>query len=544
MKKIACIIAAGKGTRSFHYPYLHKALLPLDNKSVISHCIDSLSLRGIERFIIGCQSGESDQLRSFIENVHHDQDIVFEVCNARDGQYIGPGKTLDLCRKHLTSPFIALGCDTLGEFNVSTEGEWVTISEKLKWDAAEINGEYAYYDSISRTINRGKSTKNIESNPNNQYFTGVIGVEDHSRFWDISSKWNNKKIEKPIYAGLHEGSFTAIQMQNWIDTGSYKSYEYARHNFKEIVEPKPGQEIFIYTDKVIKFFKDTNTCTRIINRHDLLQPTCPPVTQIDKHLISYEYVKGELLSDKKEKKYINKLLEYFTTKILNINDINSKEFKYNCRKMWFTKLEKRLALFDEEMNLFDNISQINGIKVSPALELIKEINRSSFIENCIPCLFHGDPSPENVLFDENNDLRLIDPRPIFGNSHEIGDLYYELAKVDHALLVSGTVIRSKRFGYKLLNKNEVEISIEMKEGFESYRDRLYEFCEEQNWSINQLSLSTALTLLSICTVHSNKSYNNFLLLLGKYFLRSSIDCIKGISSYSRPISLTYNKSID
>ena len=41
MKKF-CILAAGRGTRNNNIVGLHKALLPLENKPVISHIIDRL----------------------------------------------------------------------------------------------------------------------------------------------------------------------------------------------------------------------------------------------------------------------------------------------------------------------------------------------------------------------------------------------------------------------------------------------------------------------------------------------------------------------
>ena len=37
-----CILAAGRGTRNDNVSGLHKALLPLENKPVISHIIEKL----------------------------------------------------------------------------------------------------------------------------------------------------------------------------------------------------------------------------------------------------------------------------------------------------------------------------------------------------------------------------------------------------------------------------------------------------------------------------------------------------------------------
>ena len=43
MKKF-CIFAAGKGTRNNTVSGLHKGLLPIENKPVISHIIEKLNL--------------------------------------------------------------------------------------------------------------------------------------------------------------------------------------------------------------------------------------------------------------------------------------------------------------------------------------------------------------------------------------------------------------------------------------------------------------------------------------------------------------------
>ena len=73
--------------------------------------------------------------------------------------------------------------------------------------------------------------------------------------------------------------------------------------------------------------------------------------------------------------------------------------------------------------------------------------------------------------------------------------------------------------------------IEKIEEFTVFRNRIYQFCLSKNWSTKNFSLATALTFLSISTVHINKKYNNFLLLAGKYFLKLSIESFKKKYTY-------------
>ena len=123
-----------------------------------------------------------------------------------------------------------------------------------------------------------------------------------------------------------------------------------------------------------------------------------------------------------------------------------------------------------------------------------------------------------MIFDEKNNLKLIDPRPIFGKSSLIGDLYYELAKIDHALLVNGKSIRSNEYSFKINSFNEAQIWIKELKEFEMFRKRIYEFCREKNWSTTNLSLATSLTILSICTVHTKtNTIINFSYLLVNFF---------------------------
>ena len=186
--------------------------------------------------------------------------------------------------------------------------------------------------------------------------------------------------------------YDKVAMNLWLDTGGEKSYKYARSLYKEIVEPKSEQEIFIYREKVIKFFRSEITCNMLINRHNLLRPYSPVIVRIDKNLISYQFIKGKLLSETKEKIYINKLLNYLDNQAKNAlkNGYNFKKFKEDCDQMWFKKLKERILSFDKDMNDLDQITSINGIKIPSVHELIKGIDKYFFLEKCIPCIFHSD----------------------------------------------------------------------------------------------------------------------------------------------------------
>ena len=67
-----CILAAGKGTRNTSISGLHKALLPLENKPVISHIIEKLDF---DVDIVIAVGYKSDQIKSYIAAVHSDRNV-------------------------------------------------------------------------------------------------------------------------------------------------------------------------------------------------------------------------------------------------------------------------------------------------------------------------------------------------------------------------------------------------------------------------------------------------------------------------------------
>ena len=98
-----CLLAAGRGTRNRNINGLHKALLPLENKPVISHIIENFH-KDIE-IVIGV-GYKSEQIKSYLNEVHSDRKITYIDIDNYDGVGSGPGYTLSSCKDELQSPFI------------------------------------------------------------------------------------------------------------------------------------------------------------------------------------------------------------------------------------------------------------------------------------------------------------------------------------------------------------------------------------------------------------------------------------------------------
>ena len=105
-----CILAAGKGTRNTSISGLHKALLPLENKPVLSHIIEKLDS---DVDIVIAVGYKSDQIKSYIAAVHSDRNVQFVDVDNYDGVGSGPGYSLLCCKDYLQEPFVFTSADTL-----------------------------------------------------------------------------------------------------------------------------------------------------------------------------------------------------------------------------------------------------------------------------------------------------------------------------------------------------------------------------------------------------------------------------------------------
>ena len=187
--------------------------------------------------------------------------------------------------------------------------------------------------------------------------------------------------------------------------------------------------------------------------------------------------------------------------------------------MYETKTKQRLSkLFDSEL---DGVKLINGVEVEPIEVMIDKINWSSVYDKATPTSFHGDLQPENVIYDnKTNSFVLIDWRQSFGNSIEYGDVYYDLSKIYHAILINGQTILKDMFDFSRTGQS-VTLDFYAKSNLVSFMSIFKQFCQDNNYSWENVKLLGILHYLNICTLYDNfkgGKYGNFLFLYGKYLL--------------------------
>tara|TARA_R110002124_G_scaffold42874_1_gene131844 strand:- start:128 stop:715 length:588 start_codon:yes stop_codon:yes gene_type:complete len=175
------------------------------------------------------------------------------------------------------------------------------------------------------------------------------------------------------------------------------------------------------------------------------------------------------------------------------------------------------ASFYEDTKI-DKIEYINGIRVKPIKEILDQIKWDEIFEKAIPSRFHGDFQPENII--RNEDFILIDWRESFGDSITTGDIYYDLGKLYHGLVINGKLMLDSHYKMRYINK-EAELSFLLKSNLVNLLFELKRFCCENNLCWKNVLLVGVLNYINIAPFYANdknKNYSEFIFLLGKLLL--------------------------
>jgi thiamine kinase-like enzyme len=284
------------------------------------------------------------------------------------------------------------------------------------------------------------------------------------------------------------------------------------------VANKSDEAIFIDNGKVIKYFDDNRKVSKRIKRTEYLNGNSPKIKSVNSNMYVYDFIKGKLLSNIYDESLMLEFLNYCKSNLwLHVD--KDKNFLDNCKEMYETKTKSRVeSLSGSDI---DKIKLVNGIEVKPIKKMLDDINWSRFYADSIPTLFHGDLQPENILFDSTeNKFVLIDWRQQFGDSLMVGDVYYDLAKLYHAIMINGQTILQDMFDCQI-DGNRASVSFYAKSNLVFLNEIFRNFCHKNDYKWFNVELLGILQYFSICTLYDNfkdGKYGKFLFLYGKYQL--------------------------
>lgn len=521
-----CVMAAGEGTRLSYAKNFNKALLPVGEKSAFSRIIEKFP-KNVE--IVIAIGYKGDLIKEFSEVAYPDRKITLVEVD-KWGKGAGPGYALNFCRKHLQCPFIFTSADTIVEEAVpEPDKNWLGVAradDPKDYCMADVdnNGLVTAFHTklpLSELLKKCCSPKKILDNA----FIGMAGVFDYKKFWQgFENNPNLVKDELQVTNGL-ENLFSKklfTKQFTWFDTGNDESYRLADQHFSKLnLLAKPGEFLYFENGLVIKYFADKKIVADRNYRASKLKGIVPEICFKGKYFYAYRFVNGELLSKIDNVGVFNKFLKFCQKNLwqpIELDVSSRAAFREAIKSFYLDKTRQRVEQFYKETGIEDKEEIINGVKTPPLKLLFEKIDWDNFLTDT-PVLCHGDLQPENVIV--HNDFTLIDWRHDFGGLTDYGDIYYDFAKLYHALIISGEIIRKGDFKVKQ-DKDSVHLSFLRKNNLLEFEKVFDKFLISNRYDLDKVKLLTGLVFLNIAPLYRNP-YNLFLYYLGKSSLYKVIN---------------------
>jgi len=524
MEYKVCILAAGRGDRVSYSKNINMGLLPVGDKSAISHIIDKFP-KEIELVIpVGYNAS---QLKDFIDMAHPTRKITFVDIENWEGPGSGPGLSLLQCKPHLNCPFIFTSCDTIVLEDIpEPRRNWIgvsTVSDSENFCVAEVkdNRVTKFFDKVPTPtlIKICSDYKTILDHA----FIGMAGVHDHEAFWGAleGSKSHLIKNQLQVSNGLNRLIKKRLEITQftWFDVGNEVNYQYTNRYFdSNKVLAKPDEFIYFEGDSVIKYFADPKKAEGRVKRSFILSGLVPEITKHRANFYSYQYVEGNMLSKNLSKSKFSDMLNFYKEKIwqkMDLPESQKQQFDEACKQFYIDKTKQRINDFFEKNGITDEEEIINGVRVPKLEYLLNKIDWQSIISG-IPVKFHGDFQPENIIITEDGDFVLIDWRESFGGIREFGDIYYDFSKMQHALIINGELMRRNEFEIEK-EGNIINYNFLAKGNLLDFKDILDRFIIDNGYDLKKVKILTSLIYLNIAPLHHNP-YNLLLFYLGKSLL--------------------------
>ena len=143
-----------------------------------------------------------------------------------------------------------------------------------------------------------------------------------------------------------------------------------------------------------------------------------------------------------------------------------------------------------------------------------------------PVRFHGDLHFENILSTNNstNPFYLLDWRQNFSGDTEVGDLYYDLAKLNHGLIISHEIINNNHFEVNVSSDN-ISFEFHRKNMLIECQIVLKDLVEKNNYDWKKVCNLTSLIFLNISPLHEHP-YSLVLYYLGLSTLWNDLKSLK------------------
>ena len=507
------IAAAGKGNKfGAINEHLNEALITVNLKPGISYIIEKFPENVPIVIALGHQG---EKLKSFLELAYPKRKFEFVEIEKFDGPGAGLGHTMLKCKDQLQCPFIFCTNDTIVDENIPEPNtNWIGYTEE--------NLDTTNYRTLKIKDNKVEEILKKGATEDVKIYIGLAGINDYSKFW--KTMLEQKELSIPIgetigLKALISENISAIKF-TWHDTGNLDAIEKTRERLKQSdapnILPKGDEAIWFIGDNVIKYHKDEDFISKRVERCNHLASFIPKVEASSKYFYVYKKVPGEIFSKRAQLndfKYLMDWLEQFW-KRKELNNEESDNFKKACTKFYKDKTIERVKKYFQVFEQIDTEEIINGERIPKVMELLDKVDWD-WVCDGIASRYHGDLHFENILINENTKMpfTLLDWRQNFGGIIEYGDIYYDLGKLNHGLIICHELINKNQFNVSR-KTNIIEFDFLRKQNLVECENYLRRFCIKNGYDYKKVEMMTYLIYLNIAALH-HYPYSLLLFYLGK-----------------------------
>lgn len=509
------IPTAGLGSRIGPYTkFKNKALVSVGDEPAIARVIDQFPNAEEVIVLLGY---EGDSVKDALELIFPDKNLRFIDVNPYQGEGSGLGVTLNHARDYLQCPFIFTPNDTIiTDLNFSEPAvteNWLVYYEKSADDGYRVD-DYRTISIknglVSKIHNKGDGTGHI--------YTGLCGIHDFNEFW-VAMKADIALSVGEVVGLSALDDVKAIESKEWFDCGNLQSLRKTKKNFAakdhEILE-KEDEAIWFVKDRVIKFSKSQSFISDRIERLNFLpKKMLPNVLERKKHCYSYEKVDGEVFTNVLNSSLVKTLLDCMQKNVWS--NCSGSLDQSILKEFYEIKTKERVNLYHGKYEFLDREIVVNDVKTPVFQKLLDNYDWDSINAKALPGGFHGDFHNENILVNEGK-FKLLDWRQNFGSqNYSVGDVYYDLAKFMHGLIVSHPIVNKELFEVNWLTETKVEINIHNSLRLSLGKRAFEVWLVENGYDVDHVNVMAALIFANIAALHE-QPYGEFLYLLSRYLL--------------------------
>lgn len=421
------ILAAGPGTRMGRTgDALHKALVPLDGRAIISHQI-ALAPPGVK--IVICTGFRAWQLKGYLELAHPSQEFTLIDVPDWDQPGGGPGATLLAARKAVEDEdLIFTSCDTLW---AAEEGMWEAGRSWAAVAPVPAGTTPERWCRISHSPHTGKisAVHDKTVSPDGDAYTGLAMItrDDLPVFWAGVRAAGMLGSERQVTGGLEalirQEALWARRI-TWTDIGDEAAYMRAVAAWSGYDWSKPAEVTYVLpsTGRVVKFRADADSLTRRAERQALIADAVPKLAGSRPGMFAYEHVPGVTAYEAAEDDPLitRKVLDWATSHLWR--PVKVADPAPACERFYRGKTTERAAMLRP------------GLRET-ALSAIARVDWEALTHGCTPVTFHGDFNFGNVIVSPNGGFTGIDWREDFAGETAWGDWRYDLAKLAAGMIV-------------------------------------------------------------------------------------------------------------